>query len=147
MMIGASITAGGIYVRFADEAAGIIPWGDLKLEGNAMRVDLPDSDVLRIELEDGGVEEIPWDYARHYADEGYQEQAEKAAGLDRQILGERLRRLRAADDLSQEALAERSGVGRATIARIESGAHSPRYQTLEAIAKGLKLPLEKLLFD
>jgi transcriptional regulator with XRE-family HTH domain len=32
-----------------------------------------------------------------------------------------------------------------TLARIESGEHAPRLETLLAIARGLKLPVEKLL--
>ena len=49
-------------------------------------------------------------------------------------LSDRLRRVREAAGMSQDELGEAAGVGRATIARIESGRGNPRRATLIAIS-------------
>ena len=71
---------------------------------------------------------------------------EKGAG-GRRALGERLRRLRTARGRSQAELAKRAGIARISVARIEAGHQSPRYETLEKLAKGLGVPMESLLLD
>ncbi len=53
-----------------------------------------------------------------------------------------LRRLRA---LSQEELAEDSGVGRATISRIERGLSGAQGRTLRRLAKALGVNVEELV--
>jgi DNA-binding XRE family transcriptional regulator len=49
----------------------------------------------------------------------------------------RLRQLRAAAKMTQHELAERSGIHRQTIARIELGDHQPSWQTALALARAL----------
>ena len=49
-------------------------------------------------------------------------------------LSDRLRRVRESVGMSQDELGEAAGVGRATIARIESGRGNPRRATLIAIS-------------
>lgn len=48
-----------------------------------------------------------------------------------------LAEVRKAHGLTQQTLAERSGVARVTIARLETGKSSPMLQTLEKLAKAL----------
>lgn len=59
--------------------------------------------------------------------------------------GDRIRELRRALGLSAEALAEKSGVGVATIRRIELGDADPKFSTLERIAQALGVPVAELL--
>jgi transcriptional regulator with XRE-family HTH domain len=61
-------------------------------------------------------------------------------------IGARIRQLRAAQDLSLEALAERAGVSRSMISLIERGAASPTAVVLERLATGLGVMLATL-FD
>jgi len=145
MITAARVAEDGIYVRFADERSGVIPWAELGLPGPLERVAVPRPHVLEIHLVDGGVEEVPWDFARHFADERYRESAEAAAVRGRLVLGARLRALRSERGESQHALAQRAGVNRVSIARIEAGHQLPRYRTLVALAKALDLPLDRLL--
>lgn len=49
-------------------------------------------------------------------------------------LSDRVRKAREVTGLSQDELAERAGVGRATLARLESGKGKPRRATIIAIA-------------
>lgn len=57
----------------------------------------------------------------------------------------RLKQLRAARDMSQADLAERSGVSREHIARLETGHHDPSLSTLVKLAKALKVKPGELL--
>src|SRR5689334_8792176 len=70
---------------------------------------------------------------------------ETASDLNRRI-AERVRELRAAQDLSLDALAGRSGVSRSMISLIERGETSPTAVVLERLAGGLGVTLAAL-FD
>lgn len=63
-----------------------------------------------------------------------------------QRIAERVRELRAAQDLSLDALANRSGVSRSMISLIERGEASPTAVVLEKLATGLNATLASL-FD
>jgi transcriptional regulator with XRE-family HTH domain len=53
------------------------------------------------------------------------------------MLGADIRGVRNAKGLTLEELAERTGLHRTTIQKIESGEHEPRAKTLMKLAKGL----------
>ena len=57
----------------------------------------------------------------------------------------RLKTLRKARGMSQEALAERADISRTYLARLETARQDPTLSTLEKLAKALKVPIEKLL--
>jgi len=59
--------------------------------------------------------------------------------------GNLIRRVRIARDLSQTELAEKAGLGEATIRRAEVGRGTPSTQTLGAIAEALGVRLSWLL--
>lgn len=145
MMTGAWLTTDGILVRFADEQEGLIPLEELKLKPKEIR--LPSPYVMEVILQDGRVEELPWDYLRAFIDPTHRAQAEAEGRRGRRLFGERLERLRGEAGLSQEALAAKAGISRVTIARLEAGEQDPHYETLLALAQGLGMPLEKLLVD
>ncbi|HID00579.1 MAG TPA: helix-turn-helix domain-containing protein [Piscirickettsiaceae bacterium] len=46
--------------------------------------------------------------------------------------------------LTQQALAERAGMPQSALARIESGRHKPRLDTLRKLARAMNLTLEQL---
>ncbi len=64
----------------------------------------------------------------------------------RNQFGEHVRQLRNSRKLTQEGLAERSGLAVDSIRRIERGAFSPSLDTLGKITHGLEISL-KTLFD
>jgi len=65
----------------------------------------------------------------------------------RHDVGERIRQFRLLRGLSQEALAERSGLHATQVQRIEQGKLNPRLTTLLALAQGLGIPLGHLFAD
>jgi transcriptional regulator with XRE-family HTH domain len=60
-------------------------------------------------------------------------------------MAKRLREWRAKRKMSQRELAERSGVSREYIARIELGQHDPTVSTLEKLAEALRVKVSRLL--
>ena len=71
---------------------------------------------------------------------------EKEAGIERR-LAERLRRERTRRNLSLEALAERSGVSRAMISKVERSEASPTAALLGRLCAGLGITLAALFAD
>ena len=65
----------------------------------------------------------------------------------RGVISIRLAEVRKAHGLSQDQLAQLSGVGRVTIARIETGRISPNLQTLEKLAAALGVCVCELIAE
>jgi transcriptional regulator with XRE-family HTH domain len=63
----------------------------------------------------------------------------------RQALGEAVRSARKAAELSQERLAEKSGLSTVFISRIERGKESPTIDSLVKIAHALKIKVHDLI--
>jgi transcriptional regulator with XRE-family HTH domain len=59
-------------------------------------------------------------------------------------LADTLALLRARKQLTQRQLAAKSGVGTATVNRIEGGDYVPNLLTLERLARALDVPMENL---
>lgn len=62
-------------------------------------------------------------------------------------VGQQIRALRLAADLSAGALASTAGVSRSMLSRIESGLVSPSIEVLDRIAVGLDVPLSRFFGD
>jgi DNA-binding XRE family transcriptional regulator len=65
----------------------------------------------------------------------------------RGIVAQNLHFARSALDMTQQELADGSGVSRATIAQLEAGVGDPRLSTLELLAAALHVPAHFLLLD
>jgi len=63
------------------------------------------------------------------------------------VIGDRLKTLREAKDLSQGEIEERTGLLRCYVSRVENGHTVPSVETLEKFARALELPLYHLMFD
>ena len=63
------------------------------------------------------------------------------------VIGDRLKTLREAKDLSQGDIEERTGLLRCYVSRVENGHTVPSVETLEKFARALELPLYHLMFD
>jgi transcriptional regulator with XRE-family HTH domain len=63
------------------------------------------------------------------------------------IIGDRLRELREAKQLSQGDIEKRTGLLRAYVSRVENGHTVPAIETLEKLARALECPLYQLFYD
>ena len=61
-------------------------------------------------------------------------------------IGERLRQLREARDLSQGDIEKRTGLLRCYISRVENGHTIPAVETLEKLARALEVPIYQLFY-
>ena len=139
-----------IEIGFADGARGCIPYKDIpEIEERAVlsSLALPNPYAMVLETVGGEEVEIPWDFARHYCDTSYRPTIEATALQGRRTLGERIRGLRQSSGLTQATLAQAANIGRVTLVRLEKGEQSPRFKTLDAIARALGLHTTDLLVD
>ena len=60
----------------------------------------------------------------------------------RQRIGQRIAQLRKERGLTQQELAERTGMQQGNIARIEAGKYSARFDTLQTIAEAMGLTVD-----
>jgi transcriptional regulator with XRE-family HTH domain len=63
------------------------------------------------------------------------------------IIGERLREMREAKNLSQGDIEKRTGLLRCYISRVENGHTVPAIETLEKLARALEVPLYQLFYE
>ena len=150
MMTVASVLKDGIELSFADGSTGLIPYADvpeIKERVAVSSLELPNPYEMVLETAQGERIEIPWDFARHYCDASYRPTVEAIAMRGKQTLGQRIRQFRGAAGLTQEALARAANIGRVTLVRLERGDQTPRFKTLDAIAKALKIRVPELLVD
>jgi transcriptional regulator with XRE-family HTH domain len=63
------------------------------------------------------------------------------------MIGERLRAIRVAKNLSQGDVEKRSGLLRCYISRVENGHSVPAVETLEKMARALDMPLYQVLYE
>jgi transcriptional regulator with XRE-family HTH domain len=63
------------------------------------------------------------------------------------IIGNRIRALREARNLSQGDIQERTGLLRCYISRVENGHTVPSIETLEKLAQAFETPLYQVLYD
>ncbi len=150
MMTVASLMEDGIELGFADDSRGLIPYSDLpEIERRAgvSGLELPNPYLMVLRTTQGERVEIPWDFARHYCDARYRPSIEAIAAQGRQAIGQRIRRLRRSVELTQEELASAADIGRVTLVRLEKGEQTPRYKTLDAIAKALGIRVSELLSE
>ena len=147
MMTRAEFIPSGIRVYFADGKEGVIPFEALKLPEPPIKAMFTNPYELRIFTKAGEAPAIPWDFARHFVDPNYKIKSQQAAIRGKKTFGARLKRFRKVQRLTQADLARLAGISRVSLARIEAGTHSPRLETLKALARALKVSPSQLLHD
>ena len=150
MMIRAESSNDGLSVSFADGLVSFVPWDSIQeiqsqSDVDSIEFDTPDEVIVR--NRDGRIAEIPWDFARHFGDAEYRDRMAEETLRGQRKFAQRLRRLRRDADLSQQKLADLSGVGRVTIARIETAAQTPKLDTIQKLASAMGYPIQALMMD
>ena len=74
-------------------------------------------------------------------------QDERECNNPEMIIGDRLRAMREAKQLSQGDIEKRTGLLRCYISRVENGHTVPAVETLEKLARALECPLYQLFYD
>lgn len=62
-------------------------------------------------------------------------------------VSETLKKIRKAKKISQDQLAARSGISQSGISAIEKGKRIPTIETIEMLAKGLRVPVSDLILE
>ena len=140
----------GFAVRLGNGRAYFLPLGDL--------FEADSSDVINVvQGEDdsyyvatqasGNTFEIPWDDVLYHCEPTYEYYKHRAGSLEQDNLriGQRIRGVRKRKGLTITALAERAGMKRPNLSRLERGKHRPSLDTLERIAEALGVPVAELV--
>lgn len=94
-----------------------------------------------------GLTEIPWDRIRCIVDPEFRRHLAAKAATSARRVGSRLRSLRRASGLTQEAVARSAGVDRVTISRIENGRLRATYETLARIVATIGRTMQDLAVE
>lgn len=101
-----------------------------------------------VQLKSGKRYIAPWDFILHICEEKYEFHRSKAVETISSVeIGKRVKEARNRKDIRQMDMAEKTGILRANIARIESGRHKPSLETLERISGALGIPIADLLLN
>lgn len=137
-VVAAEWQRSGLRVRFADGATWPVPAAAVLAmhHGTPTRLALDPADPSCLVVHfDADVEHLPWDWIRSFGDSALR--ASSADSLRRSLghVARRMREWRRAQGLTQQALADRAGIGRATVARLELGRGGVTLATLQRIAQ------------
>ena len=89
---------------------------------------------------------MPWDRVYHEAEPAYGHfRGNMGRRMTPHNLGATIRKLREAKGLTQDQLATAVGMMRSNISRIEAAKHRPTLETLEKIAKALRVSVADLV--
>lgn len=101
---------------------------------------------FRVTQASGNRYEVPWDRVYHEAEPAYGHfRGNMARRMTTHNLGATIRKLREAKGLTQDQLATAVGMMRSNISRIEAAKHRPTLETLEKIAKALRVSVADLV--
>lgn len=101
---------------------------------------------FRVTQVSGNRYEIPWDRVLHEAEPSYPYfRARLSRTKTTRAVGAVIRKLREAKGITQEELADAVGMMRSNISRIEAAKHRPTLETMERIAKALKVSVADLI--
>ena len=101
---------------------------------------------FRVTQMSGNRYEIPWDRVLHEAEPSYRYfRGRTGRTKTAHEVGATIRKLREAKGITQEKLAGAVGMMRNNISRIEAAKHRPTLETIERIAKALKVAVADLI--
>jgi len=97
-------------------------------------------------LESGKEYSIPWDFVLSKCERNYEFYKDKTIErITPEEIGDRIRKVRKSNKLTQDELATKTGIERPNITRIELGKHYPALETLEKISEALGISVANLV--
>lgn len=151
-----------IKVKFLEDAKTFLLWME-NMKTYALKMsDLPEADSTGVKKwslsrkrdhiliiqESGNRLEVPWDiilylYEPEY--EYYKEKQFEKPEVEKGRIGLMIREHRTKKGYSVQALADKIGIKRPNLSRLEHGHHQPSLETLEKIAEALEIPVVDLI--
>ena len=106
-----------------------------------------DGHYFQVTQRSGASSEVKWDIVLYHCEPSYRHyKGRKTDAGDRASrIGERIRQLRNEQSLSITDLAERAGMKRPNLSRLEHGKHVPSLDTLDRLAEALAVPVADLV--
>lgn len=143
---------GSFFVRMENGKPYILPVSDLT-EADSSGVTkwsvAKGRNYFRVTQESGNKFEVPWDDVLFHCEPEYRyykgkppQNGEKDAATR---IGQAVRRLRETKGYSIQKLAEKSGMKRPNLSRLEHGKHQPSLETLERLAAALDAPIVDII--
>lgn len=120
----------------------------LEDDGSKIKNTVIDKDFyfFTVYLESGKEYSIPWDFVLSKCEKNYEYFKDKTVErITPEEIGNRIKKIRKANKLTQNELAIKTGIERPNITRIELGKHYPGLETLEKIANALGISVASLV--
>ncbi|MBN1369693.1 MAG: helix-turn-helix transcriptional regulator [Dehalococcoidaceae bacterium] len=108
----------------------------------------PDMDFIQVVQQSGNIIEVPWDTVLYNCEPEYEffEGKNSTPEISKESkIGQRIRQAREQKGYTVQELADRTGIKRPNLSRLEHGRHQPSLETLERIAEALNIPVFELL--
>ncbi|MFH0764017.1 MAG: helix-turn-helix transcriptional regulator [Candidatus Omnitrophota bacterium] len=120
----------------------------LEDDGSKIKNTVIDKDFyfFTVYLNSGKEYSIPWDFVLSKCEKNYEFYKDKT--IDRitpEEIGNRIKKIRKANKLTQNELSAKTNIDRPNIARIEAGRHYPALETLEKISEALEISVAELV--
>jgi DNA-binding XRE family transcriptional regulator len=142
--------SGQVRVRFVNGDSVEVPcltlWQDRpqKPLWERLRVDAKTRGSLLVPTRQGTREEIPGDVIRMMSDAAYRAYIVRLASLWAQRVGRHLATLRKARGLTQKVVAEAAGLGRVSLAKVETGKVEPSFSTVVKLLAAMGARIQDL---
>lgn len=136
-----------------EDGAGYVLAADELTEADASRIVRwrlgPGRCYFLVLQESGNRFEVPWDAVLYHCEPAYEfykgrQQATTGRGLR---IGQRVRAERTRQGRTIAELAERTGLQRPNLSRLEHGRHEPSLETLQRVADALGVPVARLVAE
>ncbi len=135
-----------LVVTFVKGKSYRLPIERLKTRGRVESVRLDDvRHGILLNLRDGTTTDVASDFVLFEADARYRSLHAPSSLAARPSIGQNVRSIRLRQGRSSRDVAKAAGLAPSNFARLESGRHEPKIETLVKIARVLRVPLADLL--
>jgi ribosome-binding protein aMBF1 (putative translation factor) len=140
------------FVRMGNDKSYVLELSELP-EADTSKVTkcrlADDHSHFRVVQQSGNWFEVPWDDVLYHCEPEYtyfkgKQKMDKASNTEANI-GEKIKQLRVARGYSIEGLAQKAGMKRPNLSRLENGKHQPSLGTLEKLAEALGINVAEIL--
>lgn len=138
-------------VAFNDGVFGEVTLSDLQMEDMTDELLLESSQIsehgnaLEVFTKDGEIFDIDALVLKSIISQDSRDEIKRETEITAENIGSRIKSVRENEHITQNKLSELTNIDQAILSKIETGKHLPRLDTIERIAKGLKITIAQLL--